>query len=147
GLRAMRRRAELLDWLIIVQLDAWPHWNSDFTAHAAPPFAERLRAQAFARFKKTHSAPWLVAALLRARPGDSIVPELLAASDALTPASAAWETARYHAARLRLAGHDPAEKARAIAQLDEAIGRFRERPEFPAHNRFRALRMTVARDF
>jgi hypothetical protein len=142
----LRDKSELIDWVYHMSADASPAADTA----ADPQLAERQRTrslEAVTRYRRKKSLPWLVAALIRSAPSDPAVAELLAAADAVGPESPAYDTVVYHASRLRLSHKDAAERARAIAQLDQAIARYRDDPYWPAHNLLRALRFQTARNF
>jgi hypothetical protein len=82
-IRAKQPQPELADWL--------------FTVGSDTPNARRW---ARARWQKTRSLPWLVAALMASKGSDTGASELLAASEAVSPASAAYPTVSFHRARL-----------------------------------------------
>lgn len=98
---------------------------------------------AVARWKKTAHLPWLVAALFNAAPDAPGLPELLAASAKVPPASPAGVTLAYHAARLL---HARGELEAARARLDSVPAELtRDLPS--ADNLLREERLAVARTF
>jgi hypothetical protein len=97
-----RTKHEFIDWIETVR---------GCTGLAPNPACEPAGAHALARWRATHSRPWLVAALMLPQ---SAVPELMQAGLALPPDDPAYVTVRYHLARLNRLDGKPAE-ARAIA--------------------------------
>ncbi|WP_163783371.1 hypothetical protein [Myxococcus vastator] len=123
-------------------LQAWLH-AMRHTRYSAKPEAAR-RAQydtALARWKKTAQVPWLVTALLKATPDAPGLPELLAASAKVAPASPAGVTLAYHAARLL---HARGEVEAARARLDSVPAEL-TRDLSSTDNLLREERLAVAR--
>jgi hypothetical protein len=96
---------------------------------------------AIERWRATHSAPWLIAALTGADPKDPAVPDLLAAARQLPSDSPAYASATYYGIRLQLGRGEPdaarqwADAALAGNQPDSVV------------NLLRAERLAVARDW
>jgi hypothetical protein len=74
-------------------------------------------ADALARWKASHATPWLVAAMLFAKPGDPDVAALHAAAKAIPTSSPAYLTVTYH--RLRLMQGTPASRDELLALLPQ----------------------------
>lgn len=99
-----QRADDLSDWLITMQSNA--------------PAA---REHAFKRWRATHSAPWLVAALGKLNEGESGPEDLMKAAARTPPGSTAYLTVLYHRARLaRGVGNYP--EARHILE-DASVAR------------------------
>lgn len=91
---------EIIDWMDSV---------GNSPVKGAPP--------AIARWRETHSMPWLVAAMMHTQPGDPGTPELIAAAEKVAPGDPGYATVTYH--RLRLM---PADSARAaLLAVEPAI--------------------------
>jgi tetratricopeptide (TPR) repeat protein len=82
-IREKRSQSDLVDWLM--------------TTRSETPNAQQWARE---RWKKTKSLPWLIAALMSSKGSNSEAIELLAASEAITPESAAYPTVSYHRARI-----------------------------------------------
>ncbi|HEY0795943.1 MAG TPA: hypothetical protein VGD64_09205, partial [Acidisarcina sp.] len=65
--------------------------------------SDDARTHAIDEWHRTHQLPWLIAAISKARPGQTSNAALLYAASQIAPASPAWETVTYHRARLLLA--------------------------------------------
>ena len=92
------------------------------------------------RWRDTKSLPWLVAALTQARAGDAAAPDLLQASNQITPDSPAYPTVAFHAIRLL---EDSKQTEEARKRLD-AILAARSKYPLSAVNIFLAERTRVA---
>jgi hypothetical protein len=132
---------DLVDWIGVFQHGgAWD-------AGSDPARAEATRAltsnAALARWRKTRTLPWLVAALTDASVARDNVDELIAAAAAVAPGSPAYATVAFHRARLLI---DRRDLPSARTALDTALGEG-ERNGVPlsALNRLRALRLLTAR--
>jgi hypothetical protein len=126
---------DLIDYRILFDKDVEPRPNDDFTDWI-------LSFQAYGRgaleqWRARHTLPWLIAALQSAHPGDSTLPELLAAAREVKPDSPGFVTVSYHMVRLL-----PPDEARAKAG-DLLAGRM----PLSARNQFRARRLELAQNF
>lgn len=99
---------------------------------------------AYAAWKRTPTLPWLLPALMQARPGDAGIPELLAAAAKVREGSPGWPTAMYERIRL-LTGRGQTEQARQL--LEGFLPGMRRGPASSELNAFLAERMAVARNF
>ncbi len=102
-------------------------------------------AYVFAKWQKTKTLPWLVSALSRASRSDKIVPALLAASENIKAESPAYQTVRFHEARLLVAR---GENDRARDIIDAVLNAARNE-YFPAssRNQFQELRLKLAQSY
>ncbi len=129
-------------------------WDRLDASQIPPPVAESELADwiqsfqhgqdgshAFDRWRSTRTLPWLVAAVVWARPADPQVPELLAAARAVHPDSPAWATVTYYGIRLRIARGE-SDPARVWA--DEALA---TKPPDSVANLLRAERSRLARNW
>jgi len=90
--------ADILDWMDSInvpstgqRVDPLPHWRA------------------------THTTPWLLAAMMRAQPGDPAAPELLASAEKIAPDDPAYIALAYH--RLRLSPGNAATHQQILALL------------------------------
>jgi hypothetical protein len=74
-------------------------------------------AHALARWRETHSPPWLIAALRYASNGDPDTPELIAAAAAVKPREPVYPTAAYLGIQLEMARNPDAARQWADAAL------------------------------
>ncbi len=101
-------------------------------------------ARTIGQWKRTHSAPWLLAAMVHAKGKDPDAPALIEAAARIPPQSPAYLTATWH--RIRLT----AERGGTEEGRDEldAILKSPELQNMPSDvNLFRSLRMVAAVDF
>ena len=99
------------------------------------------RSHSLDRWQSTHSLPWLVAAISKAGAESLALPRLLAAADKIEPGSSAYDTATFHALRLRnFVGQNDVVRSR----LDQILTRDRGGMPASALNLFLALRMKVS---
>jgi hypothetical protein len=98
-----RPSSPLLNWMQAMQSPA-PVQKTDWDSGADPTKVQQQRAQAateaLARWRSTHAAPWLLAAMANANPDDPSAPELIQAATGVPQTSPEWAAATYH--RLRL---------------------------------------------
>lgn len=99
--------------------------------------------EAFARWEKTPSIPWLVAALIKATPDRPEVPRLLSDADKVPPSSPAYFTVKFHTLRL-MAGQG--KSSLVLTELDRLLGADSNSMPLSVHNQFFALRLSLARD-
>lgn len=95
----------LLYWIAVMQAAA-PDADAPASRAQLPPAS--APGEALAAWRRTHAAPWLVAALTLAQPDGPGVPELIEAAAKVPTNSPAWLSVTYH--RLRLT--PPSEAAR-----------------------------------
>ncbi len=112
------RRSDLTDWIL--------------------DFQGRGRAHSVERWRRTHSLPWLLAALSHAEPSNAVTRELIDASAAIPADSPAYLTAAWHRNRLRIDLHENSRD-----ELDKILAG--PMPE-STRNHFRSLRMLTAGD-
>lgn len=74
-------------------------------------------AAALKHWSSNHSAAWLVAALVNAKPGDPATPELLRAAKTTSQSDPGWLAITYN--RLRLIPHDPVTRSEVLALLPQ----------------------------
>ncbi len=99
-------------------------------------------SHALAEWQRTHTLPWLVAALTVA-PEQAAPSALLAAAAAVPTDSPAWQTVTYHRVRLLIAADNAAE-ARSV--LAGALPTVQQQAEPSSVNAFRGLAMLAAPD-
>jgi hypothetical protein len=126
---------DLIDYRMLFDRGVTPPPNDDLTNWIRS--LQAGGAGAVEIWRARHTLPWLVAALQVSKPGDAVVPELLAATREVKSDSAAYLTVNYHRVRLL-----PPNDARALA--DRLLA---GKMPTSARNQFRAERMRLARDF
>jgi hypothetical protein len=119
-------------------LEDLPDWLLTFQAKNRESFDH-----SFDRWKSMRSLPWILAALTKAAPEDSAIPELLSTAERIPGDSPAYVTAAFHSQRL-LAGSGHAEEARS--RLDALLSAKPARYSNSARNLLRAQRMKLARN-
>jgi len=144
-------RQDLWDYTSVLdRLLEWDPWNNKPGKDARPvprrdeltdwilDFQSNDRAHSLDRWRRTHSLPWLVAALSHAQSGDTSARELIDASAAIAPDSPAFLTAAWHRNRIRINAHEYPRD-----ELDRILS-----GSLPpsARNHFRSLRMVTAGD-
>ncbi len=129
----------LLGWIAVMQAAA-PETDAPASRLQLSPAS--AAGEALAAWRRTHSAPWLVAALTLAQPNGPGVPELIEAAAKVATNSPAWLSVTYH--RLRLT--PPSETARReIAALLPTLERAATGPTDPsAINLFRQLQSATS---
>jgi tetratricopeptide (TPR) repeat protein len=78
------------------------------------------KARAIERWKSTHSLPWLVAVLNKAKPGDKDNEEIIAAARAVPPTSPAYLSVSYYLIDLLMAMNKKDEAGKELAKALEA---------------------------
>jgi hypothetical protein len=121
------RADEMTDWILTVQFG-----GQTATTHAIEQWQKRT------------TAPWLVAAMMKAAPGDRAVPTLLAAAAQVPADAPAAPSLTYHTARLLIATGRASD---ARARLDAALSMHATRWPRSAVNALLALRTSLATDF
>jgi hypothetical protein len=122
--RALLRSSDLPDWIYSFQSES-----------------REEKVHAVARWKKTHSTPWLVAALSHAQASDAASQELVDAGAAIPTDAPEYLTVAFH--RLRLL-NDLGQAADVRASLDDLLaGKVTLLPK-SAVNQLRSLRMLSA---
>jgi hypothetical protein len=126
---------DLIDYRMLFDKGVKPQLNDDLTDWILSFYAGG--AGGLENWRTRRTLPWLIAALQSAKPGDTAVPELLAAAREVKPDSPGFVTAGYHMVRLL-----PPADARAL--VDQLLA-----GQMPTsgRNQFRAERMRLARDF
>src|ERR1017187_9100781 len=125
---------DLIDYRMLFDKDLKPQANDDLTDWILS-FHTGGRG-ALEKWRSARTLPWLIAALQAASPGDTAVPELLAAARQVKPDSPGFVTVGYQMVRL-LAPDDARAKAGELlaGKLPPS-----------ARNQFRARRMALARN-
>jgi hypothetical protein len=126
---------DLTDYRMLFDKDVKPQPNDDLTDWIRS--FQAGGAGAVENWRARHTMPWLVAALQVSKPGDTAVPDLLAAAREVTSDSPAYITVSYRRVRLL-----PPEEARALA--DKLLA---GTMPTSARNQFRAERMRFAQTF
>jgi Tetratricopeptide repeat len=126
---------DLIDYRMLFDRDVKPQPNDDLTDWIRS--FQAGGAGAVENWRARHTMPWLVAALQLSKPGDTAVPDLLAAAREVTSDSPAYITVSYRRVRLL-----PPEEARALA--DKLLA---GTMPTSARNQFRAERMRLAQTF
>jgi hypothetical protein len=126
---------DLIDYRMLFDKNVAPQPNDDLTDWIRS--FQAGGAGAVERWRARHTLPWLVAALQVSKPGETAVPDLLAAAREVTSDSPAYITVSYHRVRLL-----PPEEARALA--DKLLA---GTMPTSARNQFRAERMRLAQTF
>jgi hypothetical protein len=121
-----------------------PRGADDFTDWILAARKKMPAAEVIARWKRTHSLPWLVWALAAIEPRSADCAELLRAASAIPSDSRAFATAVFHRVRLAMADGDR-DAARTL--LDTALPELRSGQPVTALNPFLAWRLAVARDY
>ena len=98
-------------------------------------------ATALEGWRKQRSAPWLIAALVWALPGDEGLDAVTRAAARVKRGEPGWLTVTFH--RARLLGQKSPQAARPI--IDEALATLVDQPASAAGNVFHALRLRGAR--
>ena len=96
----IRTKSDAVDWLLTFQAD-----GPETYAHSVE------------KWQKTHSPAWLVAAITKAGPGSSNVPELIEAAGAIPPRSPAYQSVTFHRLRLLLLQGKRAEAREILTHL------------------------------
>ena len=122
--RAPLRADELTDWI--------------FTFQSADP---KAYAHALAKWRKTESHAWLLAALAKAEKSSRSVGLLMSQAERIQRDSPAFPTVAYHLVRLQIA---LGKKAEARKLLDEVISSQSTELPISAQNQFLEQRMLVA---
>jgi hypothetical protein len=120
------RADDLTDWIVTIQSSS---------RAAIDHSLERWRAN--------HSNPWLIASLSKAQGADAQSGELVSAALKIEPDSAAFPSARFHAARLLVESGKPIDARR---MLDELLSSKRSKLDESSRNLLLSLRMRVAAD-
>ena len=121
---AEARADDLTDWTVTIQSSS---------REAIDHSLEKWRA--------SHSNHWLVASLSKAKGADAQSGELIDAALKVQPGSAAFSSARFHAARLLI---EAGKKDDARRLLDESLNSKRSRVDESSRNLLLSLRMRVA---
>lgn len=147
-----RTGADMLDWIDTLQstdpdlnsVDELSLPSAESTKKEAA-IRETARSQAAAvslrKWHETHSTPWLLAALMFAKPDDPNLADLLAAAKAIPPGSPGFTAIAYH--RLRLSPKDAETRNDLLALLPS----IEAREGRSATNLFAALNAATAPDF
>ncbi|HSE30781.1 MAG TPA: hypothetical protein VLA93_04300 [Pyrinomonadaceae bacterium] len=120
------RADDLTDWLVTMQSS-----STDARNHSLE------------RWRSNHSKPWLVAALSKAQGADVQSAELISAALEIEQNSAAFPSARFHAARLLV---ESGKKDDARRTLDELLNSKAPKFDESTRNLLLSLRMRVATD-
>ena len=126
------------DRLSLAEHDDLTDWLLTFQGRGASS-----RERAYAKWKATSSAPWLVAAIATMPATDAGVADLLSAATEVKPDSPAYPTVAFHRVRL-LADSGRGNEARDT--LDAVLSKDRARMTLSARNLFLAERMKLARN-
>ncbi|WP_047491228.1 hypothetical protein [Terriglobus sp. TAA 43] len=125
---SFRASAPILDWTITLRA---------YSAQAAP--------HALQQWKQTRTLPWLVAALMLSPDNTPQDAALLQAAMEVPISSPAWQTVRYHLARLQLASDQLSAARATIATLQQAQNITPLKEQEPStQNALRSLAMRAA---
>jgi hypothetical protein len=127
-----------LDIHPVAERDDLTDWLLTFQARAAS-----AREHAYAKWKATSSAPWLVAAIATMPSSDAGARDLLSAAKKVRPDSPAYPTVAFHCIRLLT---DSGREDEARDGLNALLSRDRTRLTVSARNLFLAQRMKLARN-
>jgi len=122
----VRKYSAMTDWILTYQASG-----------------DAAAAHALAKWKKSHSAAWFVAALSKAHQNSADLAELLDSAERTPVASSAYLTASFHRARL-LAEMGKEDQARQVT--DSVLQLAPEHLPASARNLFLTLRMKLARN-
>ena len=116
------RAADLIGWMRVMGADQGRRergYGNGGDASGRPAERREASREALAEWRREHSAPWLVAALITAKPGDAGAGELAHAAAEVARSSPAWAAATY--GRLRLSADARAERTELDAVLPEVM--------------------------
>lgn len=117
---------ELTDWILTFQAD-----SADASSRAT------------GRWEQTHSLPWLLVAITKAKAEQANLEPLLTAAARIDPTSPAFPSLAFHTVRLLVESN---RKAEARAALDKILANDRSRLPASAVNLLLAQRMTLAQN-
>jgi hypothetical protein len=120
----LRSVSPLVDWLVTFQSPS-----------------QAAKKHGLAEWKRTDSAPWLAATLIKASPSDPSVPDLIDAAGRVPSVSPAWLTVTYHRERLLV---DTGKAQQAAAEIDANMPAIKQAGSDSAVNLFTGLRMRSA---